>query len=44
MTKEEILKEIEEIKDAIFASNRRIDVLETELKELIKNENKLDSN
>lgn len=34
MTKEEILKEIEEIKEAIFVSNRRIDVLETELKEL----------
>ena len=34
MTKEEILKEIEEIKDAIFVSNRRIDVLETEVKKL----------
>lgn len=32
MTKEEILKEIEEIKDAIFVSNRRMDVLEAEWK------------
>lgn len=34
MTKEEILKEIEEIKEAVLVSNRRMDVLEAEVKKL----------
>lgn len=34
MTKEETLKEIEEIKEAILVNNRRMDVLEAEVKKL----------
>nr|DAV36526.1 MAG TPA: hypothetical protein [Caudoviricetes sp.] len=34
MTKEELLKEIEEIKEAVLVSHRRMDVLETEVKKL----------